>query len=125
MPLDVIEACTDWGVTERPRQRGVSYVAYHDAAGGTGRDSFTLAIGHAERADNRVVIDVVRERKPRFVAEDVIAEYARLLHLYGVHAVMGDKYAGGFTSDAWGRNRVTFQECNNTTAENYLAALPC
>jgi hypothetical protein len=124
VPLDVIEACTDWGVTERPRQRGVSYFGYHDAAGGTGRDSFTVAIGHAERADNRVVIDVIRERKPRFVAEDVIREYADLLRGYGVYTVMGDKYAGGFTSDAWARNRVTFQECDNTTASNYLAALP-
>jgi hypothetical protein len=96
VPLDVIEACTDWGVTERPRQRGVSYVAYHDAAGGTGRDSFTLAIGHAERGGSgRVFVDLVRERKPRFVAEDVIAEYASLLHSYGVCSVMGDKYAGG------------------------------
>jgi hypothetical protein len=124
VPLDVIEACTDWGVIERPRQRGVSYVGYHDAAGGTGRDSFSLALGHAEHADNRVVIDLVRERKPRFVAEDVIAEYARLLHIYGVSSVMGDGYAAGFTADAWERNRVRFVKCDNTTAENYLAALP-
>jgi hypothetical protein len=123
--LDVIEACTDWGVIERPPQRGVLYTAYHDAAGGTGRDSFTLAIGHAEHSTaGRVVIDLVRERKPRFVAEDVVREYADVLRNYGVRRVIGDGYAGGLTSDIWERNFITFQKCDNSTADNYLAALP-
>jgi hypothetical protein len=124
VPLDVIEACTDWGVTERPAQRGIRYVAYHDAAGGTGRDSFTLAIGHAERAAGRVFVDLVRERKPRFVAEDVIRDFSETMRSYGVHTVIGDGYASGFTADAWARNRVTFQKCESSTADNYLAALP-
>ena len=32
---NVIEGVTDWGVHERPRQPGVRYVAYADAASGT------------------------------------------------------------------------------------------
>ena len=38
IPVDVIDACTDWGVTERPPLAGIKYVAWADAAGGTGRD---------------------------------------------------------------------------------------
>jgi hypothetical protein len=65
VPLDIVEACTDFGVVERPPERGIRYVAYHDAAGGTGKDSFTLAICHAEPSmAGRVFVDLVRERKP-------------------------------------------------------------
>lgn len=125
LPIDVVESCTDWGRTETPRQPGVRYVAFADAAGGTGKDSFALAIGHAENdAARSVVIDVVRERKPRFVAADVIREYAGLLRTYGVHEVMSDDYAAGFSADEWQRAGIRFRSCANTTAENYLCALP-
>ena len=80
LPLDVIEACTAWGTTERAPQKGIKYFCFADSAGGTGKDSFTLAIGHLEK--DVVVIDVIRERAPRFVASDVIKEYAGLLGSY-------------------------------------------
>jgi hypothetical protein len=48
LPEDVIEAATDPGVVERPPQRNVTYFAFADPAGGTGKDSFTLAISHRE-----------------------------------------------------------------------------
>jgi hypothetical protein len=125
VPLDIVEACTDWGVVERPPERGVRYTAYHDAAGGTGRDSFTLAICHAEpRMAGRVFVDLVRERKPRFVAEDVIREFSEVLSAYGVGVIAGDGFAGGLTSDAWARNAKTFVKCANDTSDNYLRALP-
>jgi hypothetical protein len=125
VPADIVEACTDFGVVERPRQPGVTYVAYADAAGGTGQDSFTLAVGHAEAdAARSVVIDLVRERKPRFVAADVIAEFARILHSYGIAEVVADGFAGGFCSDEWVRNGVRFRACENNTSENYMRALP-
>lgn len=125
VPLDVVEACTDWGTFERPRRPGVHYFAFADAAGGTGQDSFTLAIGHAENdAARTVVIDVVRERKPRFVAADVICEFSELMRSYGMREVVSDKWAGGFSSDEWARNGVRFKACDNDTSENYLRALP-
>ena len=40
LPLDIIESCTDFGVVERPPERGVRYFAFADAASGTGKDSF-------------------------------------------------------------------------------------
>jgi hypothetical protein len=125
VPLDIVEACTDWGVFERPRQPRIRYSAFADAAGGTGQDSFALAIGHSENdAARGIVIDVVRERKPRFVAADVIREYAELLRSYGVHEIVSDKFAAGFSSDEWSRNGIRFRACDNSTSENYLRALP-
>ena len=122
LPLDVIEGATDWGVDERPPQPGIKYVAFADAASGTGQDSFAMAIGHAE--DNRVVIDLIRERKPRFVAADVIAEYADILRSYGIGEIVSDNYAGGFAGDEWWRNVWAGFKPHNTTGDNFLCALP-
>jgi hypothetical protein len=125
VPVDIVEACTDWGTHERPRQPGVRYFGYADAAGGTGQDSFTLAIGHAENdAARTIVIDVIRERRPRFVAADVIKEYAELLRSYGIHEIISDRYAAGFSADEWRRNGINFRACAQSTSENYLRALP-
>jgi hypothetical protein len=125
LPLDVIEAATDWGVTERPPQPGVHYIAFADPAGGTGKDSFALAVAHVENdAARSVVIDLIRERKPRFVAADVIAEFAAILRTYRIASIRSDRFGGGLTSDDWTRNGVTFQGSVADTSENYLRALP-
>jgi hypothetical protein len=92
-------------------------------AGGTGQDSFTLAIGHRDER-GVAILDVVRERRPRFVPAAVIAEYAELLRAYRVNKIEGDKYSLGFHADEWRRHGVHFQTCERTTSENYLAMLP-
>ena len=118
----MIEACTDWGVHERPPQPDTRYVAFADSAGGTGPDSFTLAVAHLE--GDAVIVDVIRERKPRFVAADVVAEYAQLLRAYNISTVISDAFGGGFHSDEWARNDISFRKCEQNTSENYLRALP-
>jgi hypothetical protein len=122
IPLDVVESCTDFGILLRLPEPQFSYRAFCDAAGGTGSDSFTLAVGH-HQADT-VVIDALREHRPRFVPRDVIAECAQLLKQYHVSEVQGDRFAGGFHSDEWQRNGIHFVPCERTTSENYLSALP-
>lgn len=125
VPLDVIEACTDFDIYERSPQPGVSYAAFCDAAGGTGSDFFTLAVAHRENDQiGTVRLDLVRERKPRFVPSDVVAEFVRLLKPFGIYEVQGDRYAGAFHADEWQRNGIRFKPCANTTSENYLHALP-
>jgi hypothetical protein len=122
LPLDVIEAVTAWGTTERAPQKGIKYFAFADAAGGTGKDSFTLAIGHLE--SDTVVIDLIRERAPRFVASDVIKEYATLMRSYGISSVTSDNYAGGLTADDWRRNKIEFKGSTLDKSEIYLRSLP-
>jgi len=51
-----------------------SYSAYFDSATGTGTSAFTLPIAH-RLSEGTVLLDAVRERKPRFVVSEVIAEY--------------------------------------------------
>ncbi len=124
IPADVVESCTEFRIYERPPQRGICYFAYCDPAGGTGTDSFTLAIAHRDYEKDTVHLDMLRERKPRFIPAATISEYATLLRAYGVSEVRGDKFAGGFHADEWQRNSITFKASEKTTSENYLQALP-
>lgn len=121
IPHDVVEAATDVGVYERAPMRNVQYFAHADAAGGTGTDSFCLAISHREAS---YVIDAVREYKPRFIPAGVIAELAALVKSYGITKVYGDKYAIGFHSAEWQTHGIVFEPCETTTSENYLNILP-
>jgi hypothetical protein len=124
LPADVIENSTDWGIAERAPRPGIKYVAFADASGGTGQDSFAMSIGHVDLLSEAIIIDLIRERKPRFVAAEVIHEYADILRSYNVSAVTGDRFGGGFTSDEWARAGIQFRPSPTTTAENYLRALP-
>jgi hypothetical protein len=123
IPHDVIEAATEFGVYERPPKLGTNYFAFADCAGGTGRDSFALAIAH-RGTTTLVELDVIRERKPRFVPAQVIAELAQLLKAYGISEVRSDKYAIGFHAAEWQTHHIKLVECERTTSENYLSLLP-
>ena len=120
-PPDAITDGTDVGVLERPPVPFVSYFAFFDAATGTGTDSFTLAIAHRE--GDRVVIDTIRERKPRFVPQDVVKEFSELLKQYRVHQVSGDKFADGYRFE-WQRNGIHYKEAEYTKTEYYIRFLP-
>jgi hypothetical protein len=124
MPVDLIEACTDWGVTERaPLPGTVLYFAFADAAGGTGKDSFTLAICHLDEK-GRIIIDAIRERQPRFVTADVIRDYTTLMQTYRIKTVMSDDYGGGHYADEWRRCGMKFRECPWDKSDIYIDALP-
>ena len=124
IPMDILEGSTDFGVTERsPLPFPVEHVAFCDAAGGTGKDSFSVAI--ALREDNGlVIIDFLRERLPRFVPEAVVKEFAAILMLYRVSKIVGDRYSSGWNATAWERAGIKYVPSQLTKSEVYLAALP-
>src|SRR5665811_63011 len=123
IPAEVTEQATDFGVRERPPVTGVDYVAFTDAAGGTGADSFTLGIAHLEK-DGRAVLDLLRERKPRFVPAAVVTEFASVLKSYRLTTVKGDRYAAGWASDEWERAGISYRASDKTKSEIYLSGLP-
>lgn len=123
IPREVVEAVTDFGVTERAPLPGLKYTAFTDAAGGTGKDSFSLAIAHRER-DGTAVLDFLRERKPRFIPAAVVKEYAAILKLYRVTSIKGDRYSAGWNADEWARCGIQYEASELTKSEIYLAALP-
>jgi hypothetical protein len=100
-------------ITRLPRRRG--------RAGGTGTDSFAVAVAHKE---SQYVLDLARERKPRFVPAQVIAEFAALLKDYDISGIQSDKYAIGFHEAEWRSHGIKLTACERTTSENYLSILP-
>lgn len=122
IPADILEASTDFGVRERAPLPGVEYFAFTDAAGGTGKDSLSLCIAHREASV--VFIDILRERKPRFVPEAVVKEFAEILRIFRIKSITGDRYSSGWNSDAWERAAIKYEPSKLTKSKIYLAALP-
>ncbi|MDR7219866.1 hypothetical protein [Aminobacter aminovorans] len=118
----VVEDATDKGVYERAPIPGVQYVAYADPAGGSGQDSFTMAIAHME--DGVAIIDAVYERRPKFSPEAVIAEFCGLLARYNIHGVVTDRYAAAFNTDIWKRHGIEHTHSPKPASELFASLVP-
>lgn len=118
---DVLHAAVVAGRFEVPPRAGVAYVGFVDVSGGSA-DSFTCAVAHAE--GEAVVLDAVREWRPRFDPDAVTAECAELLRSYGLRAVTGDKYGAAWVTTQFLKNEVTYQASVRPKSDLYLAALP-
>jgi hypothetical protein len=55
--IELIESCIDRGVLVRPPKLGIRYVAFVDAASGTGQDAFAVGIAHQDR--DEIILDLV------------------------------------------------------------------
>ncbi|RWK33781.1 hypothetical protein [Mesorhizobium sp.] len=119
--LDVVEGCVSPGVKERPWDSRHRYVAFADPSGGSS-DSYTLAIGHRE--GKRVILDVLRERKPPFSPESVTAEFAALMGQYGITTVRGDRFGNEFNRELYRTNGVSYAYSDKNRSEIYLNFLP-
>jgi len=122
--LDAILACVSDGVYERPRESGVSYRAFIDPAGGSGKDSFTLAIGHKDKATDLAVLDALREKRPPFSPELIVEEYAKLLKSYGITKILGDRYAGEWVREPFKKFGITYDPAAAPKSDLYRDALP-
>lgn len=121
-PSDVVEACIVPGRVELPPAGDVQYRAFADPSGGRS-DAFTLSIGHRRR-DGMVVIDCLRSWPPPFSPEAVVSECAALLKQYRLHRVTGDRYAGEWPREAFGRQGVLYEECQQAKSDLYLTFIP-
>ncbi len=98
----------------------VTYTGFIDVAGGGGKDSYAVAIGHLE--DGRVIIDVVRSRAPKFNPDEVTAQYSELLKQYGIYSVKGDKFSGDWASNSFKKHSIFYEKSERTKSELYLEA---
>ena len=120
----VVDACTDPGVVERAANRslGYRYSAFVDAAGGSGQDSMTIAISHMEK--DIAVLDVVRERKPPFSPDDVVAEFVALMKSYGIHQAQADRWGGDWVTEAFRKAGITVKPAEKPKSDLYRELLP-
>jgi hypothetical protein len=118
----VVEKATAPGVVMRPFVKGVEYKAFCDPAGGSGRDSMTLAIGHNEHRHGRdvAIIDQLLEARPSFDPDLVAAQMAEVLRAYGLMSVVGDAYAGAWPTSSFGRCGIEYRLAHCVKSEIYL-----
>ena len=118
---EVIEACTELGVYERPRIRGVAYRAFIDPSGGSS-DSMTLAVGH--KGGDGAILDAIRERRPPFSPDDVTNEFAAVLKSYGITKVVGDRFGGEWCREPFRRHGINYALSELPKSGLYQAFLP-
>jgi hypothetical protein len=123
---EVIEACVVPGRHEWPRLPRVGHVGFVDPAGGSGGDSFTLAIAHAESRGGRLVavLDALREVRPPFSPEATTADLASLLRAYGCREVTGDRYAGEWPREQFRKHGISYRVAEHPKSDLYRDALP-
>ena len=118
---EAVDVCVEVGVLERPPILGVSYSGFVDPSGGS-VDAMTLAIGHRE--PGTVMLDAMRERRPRFSPEAVIDEFAALLKVYRITKVYGDRYAGEWPRERFKQRGITYQPAEMPKSDLYRDLLP-
>jgi hypothetical protein len=124
LPLEALDAVRMVGRFEQPFQAAhrSSYVGFLDPSGGTGQDSFTLAIAH--HANGRAVLDLVREVRPPFSPEATVAEFADVLKAFALTKATSDRYAGSWPTEAFRKVGITVEPSERTKSEIYQDALP-
>ena len=121
---EAVDGCTVPGRYELPRVPGCSYRAFVDPSGGSA-DSMTLAIAHTDPRDrNLAVLDLVREAKPPFSPEAVVAEFSELLKTYGIASVTGDRYGGEFCREPFRKQGIKYVLSERPKSDIYRECLP-
>ena len=122
---DLLQSCIAPGVVERERVPGRRYFAFADPADGRANgDSMTLAISHCE--GRTAVLDLVREQRPPFSPERVVASFARTLRDYGLRAVQADRHGRGPFEELFRRHGISYDASAPSKANlfaDFIAAL--
>jgi len=121
IPREVVDAAISPGVFERAPLQSARYLAFVDPSGGS-VDAMTMAIAHRE--GKVAVLDAVREVKPPFSPERVVAEFADVLKRYRVMKVYGDRYAGEWPVAAFRSHGITYEASAKSKSDLYQELLP-
>jgi len=119
---DAVEGVISTGTFERGVVANIKYSGFTDFAGGSGSDSATLAIAHKE--EEVAFLDAIRERKPPFSPEAVVAEFAVLLKEYGISKIIGDRFAGQFPVEAFKKHGISLEASAKPKSDLYREFLP-
>ena len=130
VPVDVIEACTDFGTPERApvaERRGQVHCVLRRGWWHWTRlvYAWRSRIGKSIAGLAPSCSTWCASIKPRFVPAAVVAEFAAILKLFGITEVQGDGFAGGFHADEWAQPSDQVRgRASAPPRENYLALLP-
>lgn len=117
-----VDAVTMHGRDRLPPVSGVTYEAFADAASGSGKDSFTVAIGHQE--GSVAVLDAILERRPPFSPETAVSELAAVLKEYRVTRLQGDRFGGEWPRMMFRQFGIDYQPIAKPKSEIYAEFAP-
>jgi hypothetical protein len=121
---DVVEACVVPGTYELPPKRDVSsYFAFCDPSSGSGQDSMTLCICHVAYGRETVVIDAIREARPKFSPEQISKEFCALMTSYGISTCISDRFGGEWVCEQFGKYGIRAEQSAKAKSELYLDML--
>src|SRR5262249_47795254 len=102
---------------ELPPPADLTYTAFVDPSGGSA-DSMTLAVGHLVGAHDSIgVLDLVREIRPPFSPESVVAEFAGVLRSYRIARVYGDRYAGEWPRERFREHGIDYEPSDKSKSD--------
>jgi hypothetical protein len=120
----VVDACIEPGCHERPYVSAAGpYFCFVDAAGGSGSDSMTLAISHADK-ERGAVLDVLREVRPPFSPDAVVLEFSAVMKSYRVMQAESDRWGGDWVGEAFRKQNIRVVPSAKPKADLYREALP-
>ena len=121
---ELIEAATDYGrPLELPPMANTFYRCGVDPSGGTGGDSYTLAIGH-KASSGEFVIDVCRGTRGKYDPQVVTEQYAKLAKEYRCSTVYGDSYSAEWVKGTWRQFNITYVKNDLPKSGIYLECIP-
>src|SRR5262249_22620314 len=118
---EAVEACVSLDVRERAPISSTRYFGFIDPSGGSA-DSMTLAV--AQKEGDVVVLDCIREVRPPFSPEAVVAEFADVLKSYRVSTVRGDRFAGEWPREQFRKHGISYEPAEQTKSALYQNMLP-
>jgi hypothetical protein len=71
-----------------------------------------------------VLLDLIREVKPPFNPESVVAEFVEVLRSYRIRDVAGDRYGGAWVAQAFEKLGVEYCPAERSKSDPYLDFLP-
>ena len=118
---EVVEAAVIGGRFELQPVRGTHYFGFTDPSGGSS-DSMTLAICHRE--GERVVVDCLRERRPKFSPDDVVFEFAAAARSFAIGTIKGDRYGGEWPRERFRVHGIEYAVAEKPKSDLYRDLLP-
>jgi hypothetical protein len=71
------------------------------------------------------VLDILLEKRPPFISiDDVVSEFCAVLKEYNIFECVGDRYAAGFTVEAFRKHGVEYRHSDKTTSDYFSGFLP-
>jgi hypothetical protein len=119
---EAIEAAVVPGRYELAPVSSISYVGTLDPSGGSS-DSMTMAVSHRDR-DGRGILDCIRERKPPFSPDAVVAEFSEAFKRYRVVKIVGDRYGGEFVREPFRSKGLVYDLADRPASDFYRDFLP-